>query len=277
MRPPQAINWFRIAFLQVSCSGVLYFFFGWIGFIIGISIAIILNMIIFSVLGMRYWNNCRKLYDSLISNNYTKEEALTEISKRAHPEFHLRTHRQIINKFNDIDFLVNFITGALPGDNKTDDEFALEILDDTSIQYFGGDRYKVITKRKRNKPTGNSIVTHQAKSDDIYNYLKYREHWKELNDAILENLSKIFDGDFSSFKDFVNISEHYNLLKKNYLELAKGINPKEIIPYFALTLEKSGKRLMEFFSKKSNEDYKIDAKKCYELSIKLRKNGDDTF
>lgn len=147
MRPPQAINWFRIAFLQVSCSGVLYFFFGWIGFIIGIPIAIILNMIIFSVMGVLYWNNCRKLYKSFISNNYTKDEALTEISKRAHPEFHLRTHHQIINKFNDIDFLVNFITGALPGDNKTDDQFALEILENTSIYHQGGNKYKVVTDR----------------------------------------------------------------------------------------------------------------------------------
>ncbi len=147
MRAPQAINWFRIIFLQVIFSGILYFFFGWIGFIIGIPIAIILTMIIFSVMGVRYWNNCRRLYESLISNNYTKDEALTEVSKRAHPEFQLNTHHQIINKFNDIDLLVNFITGALPGDNKTDDQFALEILENTSIYHQGANKYKVVTNR----------------------------------------------------------------------------------------------------------------------------------
>lgn len=113
-------------------------------------------------------------------------------------------------------------------------------------------------------------MKHQAKSADIYTYLKHKKYWKDLKDGILENLSKIFEGEFSSFNDFVNISEHYNLLKENYLELAKVFKePKELIPYFALTLERSGARLMEFFSKKGNEDFKVDAKKCYELSIKL--------
>jgi len=113
-------------------------------------------------------------------------------------------------------------------------------------------------------------VTHQATSGDIYSYLKNKEYWKDLDSSILKNLSKIFEGDFSSFKDFVNISEHYNLLKENYLKLAEGFKkPKELIPYFVLTLERSGARLMEFFSNKGDEGYKVDAKKCYELSIKL--------
>ena len=147
MRPPNSINWYRIAFLLIICSGILYFFLGWIGYILGIPIAILLNMTIFSVMGVCYWNNCRKVYESMISENYTKNEALLEISKRAHPEFHLNTHHQIVNKFNDIDLLVNFITGALPGDNKTNDQFALEVLENTSIYPLGGNKYKVITNR----------------------------------------------------------------------------------------------------------------------------------
>lgn len=42
-------------------------------------------------------------------------------------------------------FGVNFITGALPGDNKTDDQFALEVLENTSIYHLGGNKYKVVT------------------------------------------------------------------------------------------------------------------------------------
>ncbi|HUU87945.1 MAG TPA: hypothetical protein VMX17_09340 [Candidatus Glassbacteria bacterium] len=264
-------NTFRyiLPFLLVICPLFVYCFFRWIGFILGIPIAILLNIIIHSILGMRYWNNCRTIYESLIAKNYTKNEALIEISKSAHPELSLSTHTAIINKFNDLNLLVIFITGALPPGNN-DDEFALGMLDHTSIQYFGGDRYKVVTKRKWNRPDEKSMVTHQAKYDDIYTFLKHRKHWKELNNSILENLSKIFEGDFSSFNDFVNISEHYSLLKENYLGLAKGFKEsKELIPYFALTLERSGARLMELFSKKGDEGHKVDAKKCYELSIKL--------
>lgn len=147
MRPPEAINWFRIVSLQVICCGMLYFFFGWIGFVIGIPVAVIFNMIIFAAMGLRYWNNTRDLYESLMSKDFQKCEALTEISKRAHPEFQLSTHHQIVTKFNDIDLLINFITGALPGDNRTDDQFALEILENTSIHHQGGNKYKVVTDR----------------------------------------------------------------------------------------------------------------------------------
>lgn len=267
-KPPNIYNKYRLFLLGV-CICVFIYFLGWFAFILGIPIAIFLNRIIVSMLGVRYWSSCRTAYESLIAKNYTKNEALIEISKSAHPELSLSTHTEIINKFNDIDLLVNFITGALPSGNN-DDEFALEILYNTSIQHFGGDKYKVVTTRRRNKPTGKSTVTHQAKSGDIYTYLKHREYWKELDDDILENLSKIFDGDFSSFNDFINISERYNLLKENYLKLANGFKePKELIPYFAVTLERSGARLMEFFSNKGDGGHKVDAKKCYELSMKL--------
>jgi len=269
IKPPNSLSWNRLALLFLICNTISLFIFGWVGFIFGIPTAILLNMIIVSIMGVRYWNNCRTVYESLIAKNYTKEEALIEISKSAHPEISLSIHTEIIKKFNDIDLLVNFFTGALPS-YKTDDKFALEILENTSIYHFGGDKYKVVTKRKWSKPTGKSTITDQAKSGDIYTYLKHREHWKELNDSILENLSKIFEGDFSSFNDFVNISERYNLLKENYLKLAKDfIEAKELIPYFAVTLERLGAMLMEKFSQNSDDDYKMAAKRCYELSIKL--------
>ena len=137
-----------LPFLLVICTCIFLYFFGWIGFVLGIPIAILLNMIIHSILGVRYWNNCRTVYESLIAKNYTKNEALIEISKSAHPELSLSTHTAIINKFNDLNLLVVFLTGALPPSDN-DNEFALEILNRTSIQHFGGDRYKVVTARRR--------------------------------------------------------------------------------------------------------------------------------
>lgn len=268
IKPPNTFR-YLLPILLVICISVFLYFFGWIGSIIGIPIAFLLNMIINSIMGVRYWNNCRTVYEFLMAKNYTRNQALIEISKSAHPELSLSIHTEIINKFNDLDLLVNFITGALPPGNN-DDDFALEILNNTSIQHFGGDRYKVVSSRKRNRATGKTTVTHQATSGDIYSYLKNKEYWKELDSSILENLSKIFEGDFSCFNDFVNISEQYKLLKENYLKLAEDFTEaKELIPYFAVTLERSGAMLMEKFSQDGNDNYKMVAKKCYELSIKL--------
>jgi len=53
---------------------------------------------------------------------------------------------EIVQKFNDLPLLVNFFEGALP-DGKLNDEYALEILRDTTIERLGVNRYKVRTKR----------------------------------------------------------------------------------------------------------------------------------
>lgn len=138
IKPPNTYR-YLLPILLVICISVFLYFFGWVGYIIGIPVGFLLNMIIHSIIGVRYWNNCRTVYESMIAKNYTKNEALKEISKSAHPELSLSTHTAIIDKFNDLDLLVNFITGALPPDDN-DDKFALEILDNTLIQHFGGDR-----------------------------------------------------------------------------------------------------------------------------------------
>ena len=103
-----------------------------------------------------------------------------------------------------------------------------------------------------------------------YTYLKNRESWKNLKDGVLLYINKIFDGDDSSCNDFVTISERYNLVQGNYLSLQKSFpEPYELIPYFAVTLERLGAMLMEKFNETNNRNYGIEAKKCYQLSIKL--------
>lgn len=146
IKPPNTYRYILPSLLFI-CICIFFYFFRWIGYILGIPVAILLNMIIHSIIGVRYWNNCRDVYESLMAKNYTKNKALMEISIGAHPELSLNTHTKIIDKFNDIDLLVNFFTGALPPGNNRD-EFASEILDNTSIQHLGGDRYKVVTKRR---------------------------------------------------------------------------------------------------------------------------------
>ena len=116
--------------------------------IIAILIAIFIFLIIKTIKGARYWTRCEHEYKSMIASGYSKEEALLQMSKERHPELSLKTHTEIIGKFNDIHLLVNFLTGALH-DGKVEDEYALEILKDTTIQHYGGYSYKVRTKRTK--------------------------------------------------------------------------------------------------------------------------------
>lgn len=116
--------------------------------IVGVVVAIFVFMVIKSVRGVRYWKRCEIEYANMISNGYSGEEALLAISIKRHPELSMDTHKAIIDKFNDLPLLVNFFEGALP-DTNLDDEIALEILRDTTIQCLGRNRYKVKTKRAR--------------------------------------------------------------------------------------------------------------------------------
>ena len=138
-------------FLMFVCAWVFYFFWGWIGFILGFPAGFFLTGIVHAFAGKRYWNDCIAVYQSLLANNYTEEEALMKISQSAHPELSNNTHAKIVDKFHDINLLVMFFTGALPPHNNNRDERTLEMLNCTSIQHFGGDRYKVVTKWKSDK------------------------------------------------------------------------------------------------------------------------------
>ena len=110
--------------------------------ILGIVAVIIIFLAVKAIKGVGYWKQCEKEYANMISNGYSEEAALLVISGKRHPELTIETHLEIVQKFNDLPLLVNFFEGALP-DGKLDDEYALEILRDTTIECLGVDRYKV--------------------------------------------------------------------------------------------------------------------------------------
>ena len=116
--------------------------------IVGVVVAIFIFMVFKSLRGVRYWNRCEIEYANMVSNGYSKEEALLTISIQRHPELSIDTHQVIIEKFDDLPLLVNFFEGALPG-IELNDETALEILRDTTIQCSGLNRYKVRTRRTK--------------------------------------------------------------------------------------------------------------------------------
>lgn len=114
--------------------------------IVGVVVVIFLLMVIKSIRGVRYWKRCEIEYADMISDGYSKEEALLTISMQRHAELSIDTHKAIIEKFDDLPLLVNFFEGALPS-VELSDETALEILRDTTIEYLGPNKYKVRTRK----------------------------------------------------------------------------------------------------------------------------------
>ena len=114
----------------------------WIWIIGGVVVVVFVFMLVGALRGTNYWKRCEIQYANLVSSGYTPEKALLWIFMERHPELSIDTHKVIIDKFNDVPLLVNFFEGALP--NNVDDEFALEIMRNTTIN---SDTYKVRTKR----------------------------------------------------------------------------------------------------------------------------------
>ena len=82
------------------------------------------------------------------TTGYSNEEALLEISKKRRPELFDAVHYMIIEKFNEVPLLVNFLAGALPN-GKVTDETAIGYVRDTTIEYLGRPgRYKVRFKSR---------------------------------------------------------------------------------------------------------------------------------
>lgn len=113
-------------------------------------------------------------------------------------------------------------------------------------------------------------MTISIKQNGVLVYLKTNNRWSELGDKILIKLSGIFENDTASFKDFVTISEHYNLIKKKFLEIVKMEKDIDCALFlFADVFHSLGADLMKQFSQNSNDDYKTTATICYKLSVKI--------
>jgi hypothetical protein len=121
-------------------------FWGIIGVLIAIPVAILTNMIIGSIQGVKCWNQCSKDYNALCRDGMGHEDAMIEISKSFYSDVDLDTHKKIISKFNNIDLLVNFYTGALPETRHSDSEILL-YLKHTFINKLPSGQYRVKTDR----------------------------------------------------------------------------------------------------------------------------------
>lgn len=268
IRPPNTERIFLPILLFILVF-TFFWFLRWIGLLIAIPFTIIIHWSINSILGVRYWNKCLKEYRRLLNNNFSKKEALLKISQMVHPKLKLETHNEIVDKFSDIDLLVLFIGDSLPSNAKWD-KHALEIKNKTSILYFRDGKYRQTIRKERVNELKGVAVTQSAEKDNILSYLKHRNLWASLKDYTQVHISEIFEGDFTSFKDFIEISETYNLVIHNYAELEKDFPElKELFCYFSVTLLRLGADLMQDYANRGIEEAQTDAIKSYETSIKL--------
>lgn len=137
----------RFIMVTTICSMAFGFFMGMIGLVPGIILGTFTYLGMGAVSGTQYWNKCRKIYSQFLVQGLSEKEALLKISKGTYPNFTEKVHVRIIEKFNDIDLLVNFYVGAAL---KSDDseERVFRIVEYTTVNYFGGDKYKTITDPK---------------------------------------------------------------------------------------------------------------------------------
>lgn len=137
----------KFIIITTICSMVFGFFMGLIGLVPGIILGTLIYLGIGAVLGIRYWNKCRKVYNQFLAQGLSEKEALLKLSKGTFPNFTENVHVRIIEKFNDIDLLVNFYAGVALKSNDSE-ERALKIIEYTTVKHFGGDKYKTITDPK---------------------------------------------------------------------------------------------------------------------------------
>ena len=117
--------------------------------IAAIAIPFIWRVIIKSITGttrgLRYGKIYEEEYASLVTNGYSNEEALLEVSKKARPEMAPATHVEIVRRYTDIHRLVTFHVDALGVSDRLNDDIAIQILRNTRMEHVGGNAYKCRT------------------------------------------------------------------------------------------------------------------------------------
>jgi len=79
----------------------------------GLILYNIFNLVKRSFQGARYWKDCEVDYRVLLDQGYDERDALLEISKQRHPELSDEVHQRIVDKFPELNRLVNFIYNVL--------------------------------------------------------------------------------------------------------------------------------------------------------------------
>jgi len=134
--PIIAIFTFVGALLFGKTGGIVFFFLG-----------ILCNWTIGAIKGVQVWKKAEVDYSYLLTSGFSEEEALFNISKSFNNKLSDAFHVSVVEKFNTLDGVVNFFTGALP-EGELDEKYAKEVLDKTNIVLNPSGTYSVKTSFK---------------------------------------------------------------------------------------------------------------------------------
>ena len=139
---------YKASYIVIAIFVILGFkLWEYIGAIFALALGILVNMINGSLKGLRLWNRCEYDYNILLSKGYDINNALLIISKSFNSKLSDQFHQRVVEKFPTLNEVVVFYTGALP-ENTTDEEWANECLEKTTIEKSPSGSYKYKAKTK---------------------------------------------------------------------------------------------------------------------------------
>jgi hypothetical protein len=90
--------------------------------------------------------------------------------------------------------------------------------------------------------------------DDLFKELIQRNHWKKIKPDIIKSIFNNASGDINAIKRFIYISERYNTVGNNFVELTKTVSEKYLLSNFGLALYWLGSQLIKALSSVKTED-----------------------
>jgi len=81
--------------------------------------------------------------------------------------------------------------------------------------------------------------------DRLYEALIKRKHWKRLNPVVIRRILDNANGDIVKARRFRMISELYDCVEKNYIEIAKDNDIRMSMDLISVTLERLGAQIAQ--------------------------------
>jgi len=251
---------YRILFIILSVY-ILWHIFGIYGVLSAALGSIILLLIIplfQTYTGIGAWDRYKKEYDKLIAQGSPKKGALIQILKASRPGFGDKTYQEIVNKYDDIDLLSNFIIHALPR-NISNDIDAITILDNTIIYDYRGRQIRVFTDPAEAQMFAPETIK------DKYQYLMNRGKWHLLGEEVIKKIVSIFEKENATlFKEFVDLSEFYKTLD-HYSSMANA-GPDMLLVMWATTLQGLGCKLFDKYQNNKDTIWLKCAISCFRIA-----------
>jgi len=97
---------------------------------------------------------------------------------------------------------------------------------------------------KKNRKEYNALFETED-CDELFTMLIKREYWNEISPDIIKSIFENAKGDLGKIKTFIRVSELYNSVGNNFVELAKSVSRKYALQWFAITLYRLGSGILK--------------------------------